>query len=95
MIDPQISYNTKVYVRTNGGPYDPAPLEEFNLHEQPQPPTIMPGDVLCSWSKLSGEAKGRNHYYKVVERMFRLETKGYDVFVLVEEVEPGWTQNFD
>jgi len=95
MAEPQIFYNMKVYVKTNGGPYDPAPLEEFNLHEQLQPPTIISGDVLCSWSKLTGEAEGQNHYYKVVERMFRLDTNGYDVFVLVEEVEAGWTAGFD
>ena len=84
MADSKISYNMLVYVKNPGRAYDPAPLHEFDLIEQPYPSTIVPGDVLCSWSKLSGEVEGRNHYYKVVERMFRRDTNGFDVFILVE-----------
>lgn len=98
MPDTEISYNLLVFVKNTGHSYDPAPLYEFNLHEQPHPPTLMPGDVLCAWSKLSGEAEGRNHYYKVLERVFFLHETGYDVRVLVEEIENTaltWTGNFD
>lgn len=55
----------------------------------------MPGDTLCSWFQLSGETKGRNHYYRVLERLLRIQANGFDVFILVEEVEPGWTSTFD
>lgn len=84
--------HVRFYVKNPGGAYDPAPLHAF---EDIDFPNVLPGDTICEWSKSSGEAEGRNHYYKVLERMFRADTNGFDVFVLVEEVEPGWTAGFD
>ncbi len=95
MAEKSLSYSTRVFVKNPGGAYDPAPLHEFDLHEMDHPPAFMPGDTLCSWFQLSGETKGRNHYYRVIERLLRIQANGFDVFILVEEVEPGWTSTFD
>lgn len=95
MADIPLLYSTRFFIMNPGGAYNPAPLHEFDLDDMPHPPTFAPGDVVSHWSRLSNEAEGRTYYYKVLERVFRFEASQVFVFVLVEEVTPGWTEKID
>lgn len=95
MTEHAFTYTTRFFAKNPGGAYDPAPLHEFDMDGLEHPGPMLPGDTISAWSRMSGEAEGRNRYYKVIERMFRFDAGAIDVFVLVEEVSPGWTQKFD
>lgn len=96
MSDNPLSYFTRFYAKNPGGAYDPAPMHEFDLDEMPHPPTIMPGDTLCHWSRIGNEAEGRNYYYKVIDRTFRFNASGpITVFILIEETHGNWTEHFN
>lgn len=94
MADKAISYTTRFYVKSPGGPYDPAPLHEFDLEEQVSPPSFAAGDIVFAWSRIGNEAQGSYRYYKVVERAFRFDQDEIFVFVLVEEVGEQWPGQF-
>lgn len=95
MSDSSMKYHVRFYMKNPGGAYDPAHLPQFEIEEQANAPTIMPGDVVFAWSTPGTYAEGRNEYYKVLERAFRFDQNEIFVFVLVEEVKESWTAKFD
>jgi hypothetical protein len=88
------AYHARFYVKNPGMAYDPAHLPEFDIEGDELTELPAPGDTVFSWAKSTGEDKGSNRYFKVVNRAYRFLPDEVFVFVLVESVDEQWPEKF-